>query len=374
MDHKSSDFDHLFMLLNTGKLSSLLEIQVLGEISWQMKIICFTLMRFLQLREHQEEEGGDKMPESEEPVSSAAAAQGEEGTPARHRPPPPSMPSAVSFQVEHTDTNQEAGSSHPWGHPHIYASASSKVGDSEVPGAASASFLPPPPPPVSGQFASPGYIGGDNLSSLFNSPPRGLSSSGMRSSQNQFQFEPSPPMLPGIIPTVGYRYPPYGWPMAGRPPWFYPSPVMDSGSGFDPRRQFNNRPSHLGFQPMSQTGRGPGFGTMGSPSGVTACSLQVNAPSSPTSVPSGGMQQGSENASNDNQEPGESALPSAPGAALTGAATAAAATGASGASVGGAVAGGGESEKKAKARQPENADVDSMSSLPLSIPDRSHEL
>jgi len=310
------------------------------------------------------------MPESEEPVSAAAAAHGDGNTPSRHPPPP--MPSAVSFQVEHTDTDQEAGSSRPWIHPHLYATGSSKVGNSEVPdGVSSASFLPPPPPPVSGQFTSPRYMGGDNFSSLFNSPPRGLSSSGMRSSQNQFQFESSPPMLPGIVSTGGYRYP-YGLPMAGRPPWFYPSPAMDSGSGFDPRRQFGNRPSHLGFQPMSQTGRD----TMGSPSGVTASSLQVNAPSSPTSVPSGGMQQSSENASNDNQEPGESTLPSAPGTA-----TAAAVTGASGASVGGATAGGataggsGQLEKRAaNVCLPKDVDVDSMSSLPLSIPDKSHEL
>ncbi len=298
------------------------------------------------------------MPESEEPVSSERGAQVVQEDSSGHQHPPPPMPSAVSFQMEHTEQETEPISSHHW---------NSKLGQSAVPGEGPTSFLPPPPPPIAGHYVSPGYLPGENPS-VFYSPQKGFSSSGIR----PFQFELSPPMHSGMFPSAGYRPPQLlNWPMAGRPP-FYPSPLMDPGSNFDPRRQFGSRPTHLSFNAVGQTGRSVGFGILGSPSGVTASSLQVNAPSSPTSVPSGGMQDS--NINNDGQESRDTAQQSgAPGAAslaLTSAATA------TGPSVSTAVAEGSELTRKtatAASQQSRDVDVESMSSLPLEVPDKPHE-
>ena len=298
-------------------------------------------------------------------------AELEEGTPARHRPPPPPMPSAVSFQMEPTDNEVEpgaSGTSHPWSHLHLYATASSKAGESEGPGAASVSYLPPPPLPLSGSFTSPGLMAGDNPLSTLYSSPRGVSGSGIRPSR-PFQFEQSPPVFPGMLPAWGYSNPPQfppAWPMAGRPPFFYPNPMGDPGNSFDLRRQYGNRPVHLGFNSVGQSGRGAGFGTLGSPSGVTASSLQVNAPSSPTSVPSGGMQQGSENASNDNQETGESAQHTNDAGLTSAASNSTVGSGGGGGGGGGAVSG--TERKNGEVQKSRDEDVDSMSSLPMSVP------
>lgn len=156
--------------------------------------------------------------------------------------------------------------------------------------------------------------------------------------------------------------------------------MVDPGSGFDAHGHFGNRPGHLNFQTGDHAGRGVGFGILGSPSGVTASSLQVNAPTSPTSMPSAGMQPSSENASNTNGNQQQEAEPTSQSAVAAAAAAVTTTVNATSMnpfvtaknSVGGVgtVAVSSAIERKKEQRETADGDVDSMSSLPLSVPDR----
>ena len=229
----------------------------------------------------------------------------------------PPMPSGVSFQMEPTNGITEPvlfGPSQSWNHPQFYTRTQPKPLDpSMCSRAGPMSYLPPLPPLPGNPCASPGFfLPGEyptpSHNQFYGSPLSYPPPPGARMGPNPFQYEKSPSLgrgMPSLLfpNSVFPNSPQYSQGClkgAGRLPYFYtnPSMMVDTGSNFDTRGHFGNGP--LSFQAGSHTGRGVGFGNIGSPSGVTASSLQVNAPTSPASVPSDNMQPSSENASNTN--------------------------------------------------------------------------
>lgn len=260
-------------------------------------------------------------------------------------------------------------------------------------------YLPPPPPPLGNTYASPGYWHSQPGQQLYQSPfysnqqtPNlaGLEGSPFGFQHEGFQHERSSSIsqqMPGAGP--GYVHP------GGVYPYQMPSFTTQGnlGASIDGQRlpYYRSIPTHLGMQAPS----GNKEGDLLSPSGVTASSMQVNPPSSPPSAPSVNMQPtteatGSENqqgsTTNTNNNNTSSVLPSQP----AGGSTVAAASGesqqdnpvAAGNVATAATAVIGSAVKSKEAARKEGVatgetggeegreDEDSMSSLPMSLPDK----
>ena len=154
-----------------------------------------------------------------------------------------------------------------------------------------APYLPPPPPPLGNspnyrlsQSYPAGYSQG-----LYRSPlPSAL---GMGTSPMGFQRDVTSPSI--VIPSsANFGRANQYLPFLNHGPYPYQHPSMlaqgDFNTSFDNQGlpRFRTVPNHLNLQAAQTTG---GFGLV-SPSGATASSLQVNAPSSPLSAPSVSMQ------------------------------------------------------------------------------------
>ena len=169
-------------------------------------------------------------------------------------------------------------------------------------------YLPPPPPPLGNPYASPGYWHSQHaqpFQSPFCNSQQTPSFGGVEGSPFRVQHERTssiPQQMPmpggggggGFVPPFlqGGAYPPYQMPS------FAPQGGLNAGIDVQGAPPYC-RPTHLGMAPNPGAKEG-GFALL-SPSGVTASSMQVNAPTSPPSAQSVNLQPSGTETQNQNE-------------------------------------------------------------------------
>ena len=246
-----------------------------------------------------------------------------EGTPSQHPTAagPPIQLESVEERPSPPEPAATGYSSHMWYPSHSYPSSSPfkqpPTSNKSAAPSSSASYLPPPPPLLTSAHLSPNsycYHG----QPLFGSPhcnippPPGMGMGPGSSLGSGVQHDHSPPSVLRPVPLSApsgsifnqpVQYPPsFGY--GPYLPYSYPSQPgrMDLNTSFDNQGlpHFRTLSDQFNFR-SAAADRGNRFGLL-SPSGVTASSLQVQAPSSPPSAPSVNMQPGGEGAGTMNQE------------------------------------------------------------------------
>ena len=308
----------------------------------------------------------------------------------------PPTSTGVSFQLEPTDGIPDptvSGASQPWNQPSFYAASQPKPMDPLVSRAGPMSYLPPVPPPMINPYSSPNlFVPEEYPTPNYNTSPSSfLPPPGPRMGPNPFHYDTSPSLGLGMpshpYPNSGFSLSPQhsqAYPFGAGMPYFYqdPSVMVNPGTSFDAHGNFGNGPSHLNFQARNHFERGVGLGSLESPSGVTASSFQVNAPSSTISAPSDGLRPSSKNASNVNgiqQQETETAsqygtsqhAASAVVGNTTTTSKGSLASAQNDRSVGGTLSVSSTTEEnKIEQQETANGNVDFMSSLSLSAPDK----
>ena len=298
---------------------------------------------FLSVQFHQcAEEGGVAVAESEEPVVPAAAT--DEG-------PAPSYPLAAEAQ-SHDPTTLPP--------PHLAQFYPPHYAHSRPPGpegvamlAASSGmepFLPPPPPPLGNPYASPPHW-------MCPYPPYLQTPSvGVEQSPARYYQERPPNPMPGTTFST------YGATPNNRP-------AANFGASFDGQEHAVDGGAKLGFGPLQSTQEVTG---VFSPPGVTGSSMQVHPPSSPPIDPSVSIQPALLSAGHLKYVAGTT-----PATATTTTAAAMAGFGASPLTTQVDVMTGGKGAKVSGAEKEEKQGVgegtkdggESMSSLPMSVPE-----
>ncbi len=156
-------------------------------------------------------------------------------------------------------------------------------------------YLPPPPPPLGNGYASPGYWLSQTgqHQSPFCSNQQMPNLGGMEGSPYRFQHERGSSISQQMPGTGASFVPPFQ--LGGGAAYPYPFATQGGlgsslGASMDGQGlpYYRPIPTHLGMQGPHHPGNKEG-GLL-SPSGVTASSMQVNAPTSPPSAPSVSMQ------------------------------------------------------------------------------------